>query len=140
MIMPYIHPVYGVPCTAVSGFFAHEAKMAGKEIGEIMEGFYQDVADDREHGRKEFIKNRDNALRKLVEFYAADKERNFFPVSVLEVTRAHILTGYRMSKMTFAARVKCDDGKERILEYSEASQSGSIYEMKDFQCECREID
>lgn len=138
--MPYTHPILGVECQTIIEFWHNEAKKENKEVGELMDDFYSQLAEEDERQRQDIISDLPGALARLKEYYDPDYiDITFTPVEVLKISDAVVKNTMRSSSSSFIAKVKCSDNQERWLKYSETHYSGSYMEPPDSDWECVEL-
>ena len=138
--MPYNHPDLGVPCMTLGEFWASEAKKEGKEVGEIMGDFYDEIAQDCAKAEDSLKSNFSAILEMLKEYYDADPESSEFePIEVISVEMTKINYSFSKDTTSFIALVNCADNLKRLVKYSQTSYHGSYMEPPDFDSTCQVI-
>ena len=138
--MPYNHNVLGVSCMTTSEFWKSESEREGIDASDLMEDFYQSLAQEEKDSANQILQNKDQVLEMLKQYYEADPDTiEFLPVEVLEVRDAVVRISSRSNSTSFICRVNCNDSKVRWLKYTETHYSGSYMDPPDFDCSCEEI-
>ena len=103
-----------------------------------MDEFYGSLAKEEAESAKQLMNNPNDALTKLKEYYNPEYvDSDFQPVEVISMIDAFVSIGMRKCSTEFVAKVKCSDGVDRYMEYTETEYSGSFYDPPDFDCECK---
>jgi hypothetical protein len=135
--MPYKHP-NGTTCMTVGEFWAAEAEKEGKQVHEVMDEFYGSLAKEEVDSANRLMNNLDEALGMLNQYYDPEYvDIEFQPISIIKMIDASVSIGMRKCSTKFVAKVKCSDGVDRYIEYSQSEYSGSFYDPPDFDCECK---
>jgi len=124
----------------VDDFWASEAKKEGKEIGEVIENFYDEMARECVEAEKSLKGNFSEVLQMLRDYYDIDPEcSEFEPIEVLSVEMVKVNYSFKKDSISLIATVKCADGLNRLIQYHQTSYHGSYMEPPDFDSDCRVI-
>lgn len=139
--MPRKDPITGCEVMTFFEFAAEEGKRDGKDPGDIMDEIAQATADDNAQ-MEEHYRNPKEALTVIKEWVEGDEEwredpESHCPEEVLEVLKVTSRSGFSGSKLFILARARCEDGKERIVEYHYQYWAGSRMEPPDEDAELR---
>ena len=133
--MPYTHSS-GVKCLSPLEFWDSIAKSEGKETQQVMEDFYSDIANEQIAERQRIMKDFTGALQSLQDWYSAEDDSHFQPVTVKQIVDAGASFG-RNNTSFFVAKVYCSDGIDRWMKYSESCFGGGFFEPPDFESNCQ---